>query len=540
MARELDVPVLALSQLSRAVESRGGRPRLSDLRSSGCLAGDTLITRADTGERVLLRSLAGENNIPIFALDDTYTLVRTTMTAVFSSGIKQLFEMKTRSGRKIKASENHPFLTVDGWKRLDELSQGKRIAIPRALEAFQTTSALSNEEIILLAHLLGDGCILPRQPFHYTSADPQNLDIVSQVAHNLFSIEPRCVRQNNWCHVYLPSPYRLTHNKHHPITRWFTRLGLSLVRAHEKVLPQAIFQSSREGIMLFLHHLWATDGNISWKRLPGRKPAGAIYYATASKKLADDVQHLLLRLGIMSTLRRAPQGRHKPSYQVHVQGTLMQYAFCTLVGSFGKRGDIIPELIKALKDIEPNPNTDTIPKEVWFSHVLSAKTEAAMGWREIASQLNPSHNGTVLLTRAPSRARLIRLASILDNPGLMRLARSDVYWDEIVSVTPLNEEEVFDATVPGLHNFVANDLIVHNSIEQDADVVMFIHREDKYKDDSDKPNIAEIMIEKHRNGPTGKVELYFDDQKATFLSIDKSNFGDFAREDANEQAVSDF
>jgi len=76
-----------------------------------------------------------------------------------------------------------------------------------------------------------------------------------------------------------------------------------------------------------------------------------------------------------------------------------------------------------------------------------------------------------------------------------------------------------------------SDLRDSGSIEQDADVVMFIHREDKYKEDSEKPNIAEILIEKHRNGPTGKVELYFDDKKATFLSVDKSNFGDLAKEE---------
>ena len=75
-----------------------------------------------------------------------------------------------------------------------------------------------------------------------------------------------------------------------------------------------------------------------------------------------------------------------------------------------------------------------------------------------------------------------------------------------------------------------SDLRDSGSIEQDADVVMFIHREDKYKEDSEKPNIAEILIEKHRNGPTGKVELYFDDKKATFLSVDKSDFGDLAKE----------
>ena len=75
-----------------------------------------------------------------------------------------------------------------------------------------------------------------------------------------------------------------------------------------------------------------------------------------------------------------------------------------------------------------------------------------------------------------------------------------------------------------------SDLRDSGSIEQDADVVMFIHREDKYKEDSEKPNIAEILIEKHRNGPTGKIELYFDDKKATFLSVDKSDFGDLAKE----------
>lgn len=79
-----------------------------------------------------------------------------------------------------------------------------------------------------------------------------------------------------------------------------------------------------------------------------------------------------------------------------------------------------------------------------------------------------------------------------------------------------------------------SDLRDSGSIEQDADVVMFIHREDKYKDQADKTNIAEILIEKHRNGPTGKIELYFDQNKSTFLSIDKSNFSDF-EEPANSE-----
>lgn len=69
-----------------------------------------------------------------------------------------------------------------------------------------------------------------------------------------------------------------------------------------------------------------------------------------------------------------------------------------------------------------------------------------------------------------------------------------------------------------------SDLRDSGSIEQDADVVMFIHREDRAKDESEKTNIAEILIEKHRNGATGKVELYFNEKKATFQSLEKAEF----------------
>lgn len=72
-----------------------------------------------------------------------------------------------------------------------------------------------------------------------------------------------------------------------------------------------------------------------------------------------------------------------------------------------------------------------------------------------------------------------------------------------------------------------SDLRDSGSIEQDADVVMFIHRDDKINDNSDKPGIAEILIEKHRNGPVGKVDLRFDEEKTTFRTIETADFSDF-------------
>jgi replicative DNA helicase len=78
-----------------------------------------------------------------------------------------------------------------------------------------------------------------------------------------------------------------------------------------------------------------------------------------------------------------------------------------------------------------------------------------------------------------------------------------------------------------------SDLRDSGSIEQDADVVMFIHREDKQNKESDRPNIAEILIEKHRNGPVGAIELYFDDKRTTFLTLEKTDFGAFSSNNAD-------
>ena len=98
------------------------------------------------------------------------------------------------------------------------------------------------------------------------------------------------------------------------------------------------------------------------------------------------------------------------------------------------------------------------------------------------------------------------------------LARSK-FWDRVERIESDGFDEVFDLTVDGLHNFVANDLIVHNSIEQDADVVMFLFRPEYYKSD-EKPGIAEIIVAKHRNGPTGMIELKFRRDHTRFYNLE--------------------
>jgi replicative DNA helicase len=102
----------------------------------------------------------------------------------------------------------------------------------------------------------------------------------------------------------------------------------------------------------------------------------------------------------------------------------------------------------------------------------------------------------------------------------LQLAKSDAHWDQVASIQPAGIEEVYDLEVPGHHNFVAGDIIVHNSLEQDADVVMFIYRDEMYHPETEKQHIADIIVAKHRNGPTGTIQLFFRNRLAQFLDAE--------------------
>lgn len=241
IARELKVPLIAGSQLSRLVEQRSDkRPMLSDLRESGCLAGNSLVTLADSGRRVPIRDLIGKTDIAVWALNEsTLKVERAIASCAFPTGTKPVHHLTTRLGRCIEATSNHKFMTFDGWKRLDEIRVGDRIALPRTLNSSSTSTM------------------------------------------------------------------------------------------------------------------------------------------------------------------------------------------------------------------------------------------------------------------------------------------SDIYWDEVSSICEAGVTDVYDLTVPGLHNFIANDIVVHNSIEQDSDIVMFIYRDEVYNPDTEFKNIAEISVAKNRNGPTGKANLFFDKHLTSFKNLAK-------------------
>ncbi|OBA72025.1 replicative DNA helicase [Mycobacterium sp. 1554424.7] len=506
LAKELEVPVVAISQLNRGPEQRTDKkPMLADLRESGCLTASTRILRADTGAEVTFGELMRTGERPlVWSLDERLRMVARPMTNVFPSGRKEVFRLRLASGREVEATGNHPFMKLDGWTPLEQLNVGDRIAAPRRVPEPVDTQRMDDCEVMLLAHMIGDGSCVKRQPIRYASIDEANLAAVTiSAAHFGVTAVRGDYPAARVTTLRLPAPERLARGRRNPIAAWLDGLGLFGKRSYEKFVPEAIFRAPNDQVALFLRHLWATDGSVRWDAEVGQ---ARIYYASTSRRLIDDVAQLLLRVGVFARIKHAPKLGYRDSWHLCIYGAENQLRFVNHVGVHGAKAVAAQEVRHHLERIVRNTNLDTIPQEVWVRvrDVLSAKQ---ITHRQFASAMGSQFCGSTMWKHSPSRSRLHRAAVVLDDREIHALATTDVYWDTVVEITSLGEEEVYDGTVSETHNFVANGIGVHNSLEQDADVVILLHRPDAFERDDPRGGEADFILAKHRNGPTKTVTV---------------------------------
>ncbi|HVU63931.1 MAG TPA: replicative DNA helicase [Phycisphaerales bacterium] len=495
-----------------------------------CLAAGEEIVLED-GSIATIEELYRRREGRIPTLRDDMKLGWAAPSDFIDDGDKPVFEVTTRLGRRIRTTLPHPFLTVEGWRPLGELSEGDRVAVPRRLEVFGNVP-MRECEIKLLAYLIGDGG-LTGTVARFTSRNPEivadfegavrefgglrltvsdsraecapSWRVVSDgtarpAGRRAFGARlDRAIRERSRTRRWLAaevgvSAASVTHwdsGATAPDAETFDRIcgvlevrgddlcpgGLERIRkntpsamtgflrAHglmgagsgAKHVPACVFTLPEPELALFLNRLFSTDG---WATVlaSGQSQLG---YATISERLARQVQHLLLRFGVIASLRARwvkYREARRPSWQLDITDARSIRTFIERIGIHGKK-DATDRVLAALRTRRYRTNRDLVPVEVW-GQIARAKGE--MSWSELARRIGGAPNMHVG-ARALSRERLGKIASVLGDAGLAALAESEVYWDEIVSIEPLGPMRVYDLTIPGTHNFVARDVCVHNT-----------------------------------------------------------------------------
>ena len=269
------------------------------------------------------------------------------------------------------------------------------------------------------------------------------------------------------CEILEVEPKQLTgpgmgaiNTKHkNPLRLWLEELGLMGKNAHQKTVPEIVFKLERSQVALFLNRLFSTDG---WATLltSGQSQLG---YCSVSEGLARQVQHLLLRFGIIAALKKRSvkyKNTCRPVWFIDITDAKSIKTFISEIGIFGKEVALF-KVKEALENKEYQTNRDLIPVEAWEYLALAKGKES---WASLAKRAGiKGHSNIHVGKRALSRERFLVLATALDNLWLKQLADSEVYWDEIVSIEPMGNKQVYDLTIPETHNFVANDICVHNT-----------------------------------------------------------------------------
>jgi replicative DNA helicase len=522
---------VALSQLSRNLEMRADkRPQLADLRESGCLPASTRLLRADTGQEVTLGELVLSQEQPlVWSLDDaTYKLVPRRLVKAFPSGVKPLFRLRLASGYELEATGNHRFRTLDGWRSLAQLQIGDHLAVPRAIpEPVVTHDAeWTEDEVVLLAHLVGGARIGPRD-VTYITADAGRRALVEQTAHRLFGVEALARRRGGTWALRLLPPYHLTPGRRHPLRNWLEPLGLWGSRPHTRFIPEPLLGLPDDRLTLFLRHLWSVGGTITVGR---DAPVSTVdvRYSTTSRRLAEGIRRALWRRDIRSRVRSAAKHGPRVQWTVDIPARADRMHFLETVAGYRHNDAAFPHDLENPTNQGPDVDVDVVPPSIEpaVRRALRQANVQEQGATTYPPAIPPGRRGRVAHGRSASvavptfsRHGLSRIAASTGDHYLRAVANSDIFWDEIVEVTPTGDAPTFDATVIGTHNFVANGVIAHNSLEQDADVVLFLYRDEMYNPESADRGSAEVIVAKHRNGPTGKCQLAFLDHHTRFANM---------------------
>ncbi len=454
IASDLTLPVEAVTQTFGILAKRG---------VGKCLSEESEIIDPITGVPHTIRQVVeGDRVHQVLTLNDQKCVVSTSITAKVDTGLNECLQVTFATGRSIVVTREHPFLTPDGWQRADSLMSGMSAALPARIPFPACPLSLEDAEIVLLAVLLAEGGYTQGR-IRFSTTDSMLLDQVGQAAEAV-GLAVKHLASQRPCDYHLVRIDQRTSNAARDLLR---RYGIDGFKAKHKTIPSVIYQLPPQQLSRFLSVFWMCDGYIDSKG-PG--------LTLASEQMVHQVQHLLLRFGIQSRIRAkkaTSQGKVFAAFRLTVYASSYE-AFYKSIPLWGEK----QVRLAALCALTRNPNVGLPKVSPAFIASLRdlARTRSGrwnggamqqvarrLGWNTQYFQFdllfNKNHSSSTL-----SLKRFQKFCEVFQCVDKYEwLWNSDIFWDTIVSVSPVGLRHTYDLTVSPTACFVANDIIVHNT-----------------------------------------------------------------------------
>ena len=409
-----------------------------------CLSAGSLVDDPSTGERLTIEEFVAQNRRSVVALGPEGELQKHEVTDWIPNGKQQTFRLRTRLGRTIVATANHPLLQLEGWVPLEEVQVGEFIAVPRHLPTFgRGQPDWSLGRIRLLAYFIAEGNLTGPSMARFTNNDPE---IAKDFCDSLQTEFPDCTTTQHGISYRARAIKRS--RKRNAVVEWLASLGLMGKSTRQKRFPRVVWRFDPVQLAEFIKTLFSCDGTVY-----SMSGFARIEFTVASEGLAEDVQHALTRFGIVAKLWK----KTAQSWRVEITEPQSIQIYQSAIGWIGEKNGRLFDMSPGFR----RSNNGHLPKEVW-KYVRKAAAQRDMSLAELCRRAGENFSNPHARRRLP-HYRLTRYAEILDDDDLRWFAKPDLYWDEITSIDPAGEEDVYDITVAGAHNFVANDICVHNS-----------------------------------------------------------------------------
>ena len=389
-------------------------------------------------------------------------LVKNKVKKAQAVGYKILKKIETSFGNTIYSSKEHKFLTDKGWKKAKDLQIDDFLLVSNKELTKGKEKLVSDEDAILLAYLIGDGCTVDLCQMGFTSSSDKRMrEFVGIV--NKKGWKTRIIKNTeNFKEVRVTGV---------GISNYLRKYNLARKKSIEKGIPSEIMNSCSTTIALFLNRLWSCDGTI---RL--NVNTGSILYTTASFQLAKDVQYLLLSLGIPNIFRKRTtklwNGTLYTYWIIYVSRARWQKLFLEKIGLIFSKEEKSQEIKIGLKERCYKGMTKKIPFAL-VNFIPKYKLE-----REGCDCI--------------SAKRLKSICPKTELHKLQEILNSDTVWSKIVNIENSKIEATYDIETE-IGNYIAEGIVVHNStsfyskimrdimfrgIKEDLDIRYFSYKEE--------------------------------------------------------------